>query len=73
MAADVCATAEIDSEIGGFADTTLCYEILDKVGICDGSHDQQADALRAWLGGHKPSPALRADLRAAGFGYLLTH
>ena len=31
----------------------------------------QAAAIREWLRTHRPSPVLRADLNACGFGYLL--
>ena len=49
----------------------VCDVILDEAGVVDATHDYQAAALRNWLDANRPGPALRADLWANGFGYLL--
>lgn len=54
-----------------YGDATLCYFILDEAGVADAPYDRQTDALRRWLAVNRPSPALRADLNANGFGHLL--
>jgi hypothetical protein len=56
---------------GRYGDATLCYFILEDAGAVDATHDRQAAALRHWLADNRPSPALRADFRSIGFGYLL--
>jgi hypothetical protein len=70
-AADVRSAAESARDVGGYGEETLCYFILDDAGVVDATHDRQADALRRWLADNRPSPALRADFWAVGFGYLL--
>ena len=63
--------ADYTMELGGYGRETLCYFILDDAGAADAPHGKQAEVLRQWLGAHRPSPALRADLVSSGFGYLL--
>lgn len=59
------------ASIGGYGPATLCFFIVDDAGLLDAPDEQQAEALRRWLQQHRPSPVLRADIRACGFGYLL--
>ncbi len=49
----------------------LCHFILDEAGAVDANHDRQAQVLGDWLTSNRPSPSLRADLVATGFGHLL--
>ncbi|MDV3131348.1 hypothetical protein [Mycobacterium sp. 29Ha] len=71
MAADIQVSTVPGADDGPFGDATLCYFVLDDAGVADASRDRQADALRKWLQVNKPSPSLRADMQANGFGYLL--
>lgn len=58
-------------DLGRYGAATLTHVILDDAQVVEASAERQADAIREWLRTHQPSPALRADLRACGFGDLL--
>ncbi len=59
-------------DIGVFGDAALTHVILEDAGVVGGTREQWIAAIRAWLAEHRPRPALRVDLRARGFGDLLT-
>ena len=71
LASDIRVSPRMLKPIGGYGPATLCFFIVDDAGLIDAPDDQQAEVLRGWLKQYRPSPALRADMRACGFGYLL--
>jgi len=71
MAAEVRASPDAAAVHGDYGGATLCYFVLDDAGVADASPERQAEALRGWLTVNRPSPSLRMDMQANGFGYLL--
>lgn len=71
LAADIRVCPETTIPDRRFGDSTLCYFVLDDAGVADASHERQAEVLRKWLDGNRPSPSLRTDMFLNGFGYLL--
>ncbi len=70
IASSVRHTDDI-TPVGGYGQHTLCHFIFDDAGVTGTNTDAQAGVLRQWLSQHRPSPALRADMRQKGFGHLL--
>ena len=71
LASEVRSVPSI-TPLGGYGDATTCHLIVGEAGVADSApHHDQAAAIRRWLSWNRPSPALRADIRASGFGYLL--
>lgn len=73
IASTVRFTPATQTPLGGYGPETQCYFILDEAGVADAPRPRQAAALRHWLASHRPSPALRADLRESGFAGLLDY